>query len=145
MRAKQSSILARSKDAENRVQRYLWPGTSRCWKELWDVGSQDSEGRWLYVGEVKSKKLRTMTEALPILHRALCQLMKVAPLGAFCFAVLVSPGTRIENALVMWSERWLCHSPAERWVHIPVVTPLGAFYRLIYGDPAAEEPPDAES
>ena len=94
--AKRTSILRRSKDVENRVQRYLWPGTSRPWKERWDLLSPDGK----LCGEVKNEKPSSFGHAMTILLDALNQVESVAPDGALPFAVLVIPGTQVKNAIV---------------------------------------------
>jgi hypothetical protein len=57
--AKRTSINARSKRVENLVQKKLWPGTYRLWKEREDVGGPDFLGRELR-GEVKNDCQKTI-------------------------------------------------------------------------------------
>jgi len=60
--AKRQSTLQRSKRTENAVQRFLWPGTSRAWKDDHDVRGDDRDG-WPIWGEVKNYSSATINES----------------------------------------------------------------------------------
>lgn len=99
--AKQANILRRSKQAENRVQRYLWPGTRRKWKELWDIGAQGPTGEWWAVGEVKSENARDVSHAFRIAMKALEQAERVAPEDTkLVFGVWLQPRCQVKSAIV---------------------------------------------
>lgn len=125
--AKQSNILIRSKRVENNVQRYLWPGTSRAWKERWDVGAFDEEGDWLCIGEVKSRKAGGLCDIWTKLSEALDQAEDVAPHEeCWCFAVLLPPSTRVCDAFVMYRP-WGLHGSENDYDGTKVVMTLEQF------------------
>lgn len=69
---KPASRTAHSKTTENRIQRCLWPGTSRPWKDRWDLAGPGMGGMWY--GEVKESRGITLTPAMKLLRKAVRQL-----------------------------------------------------------------------
>lgn len=67
-----ASRTRHSKSTENRIQRYLWPGTSRPWKDAHDVAGAGIGGIWF--GEVKESRQITLTPAMRLLRKAAAQL-----------------------------------------------------------------------
>jgi hypothetical protein len=67
------SRVRHSKETERRVQRALWPGSRRPWKDRWDVSGLDSNGgQWL--GEVKEARGLSLSEGMRLLRGAVNQL-----------------------------------------------------------------------
>lgn len=101
--AKRSSILQRSKIAENRVSKYLWGEEHyRNWEQRHDVSGVDSFGSEWY-GEVKNCQWPSGPKALwSILYNALKQVQGVTEENARCFSVFIPVSISIESALVMY-------------------------------------------
>lgn len=130
--ARKRNILKRSKTVENRVQRYLWPGTSRAWKEKWDIGSLNYEGEWECVGEVKSVKVGGLRDIWTHLSDALAQVEAVAPHEeCWCFAVLLPPNTQIGDAFVMYRP-WGLHGDERDYDGTRVILTLEQFSRIAF-------------
>ncbi len=101
--AKQSSILRRSKVAENKVARFFWPGSLRDWTSRWDCSGPDCNDLPVFV-EVKSMAWPDGPGALvKLLAGALWQLREAtADQGPGTrVAVLLPPHCEVFNALCM--------------------------------------------
>jgi len=99
-RATRASILRQSKQAENRVARYIWgPQATRDWKDDHDLSGPDAEGmRW--VGEVKSHAWPSGPGAVwGLLLAALRQAEKHSQTAFACF---IPPSCQPQRALVMY-------------------------------------------
>ncbi len=101
--AKQSSILRRSKLAENRVARFFWPGSLRDWTSRWDCSGPDCNDLPVFV-EVKSMAWPDGPEGLlKLLARALWQLYEATSDQGpgLRVAVLLPPHCKPCHALCM--------------------------------------------
>jgi hypothetical protein len=105
-----TSTLARSKDVENRVARYLWGESAlRTWEAREDIRNDELR----LVGEVKSYQLATVTNSggvYAVLYSALLQVTTAINddpglSGYAPFSVLVVPRQKLERALVMFPVR----------------------------------------
>ena len=99
--ATRRNINIRSKRAENRVSKYLW-GHLRDWKEQHDVYGPDCYSRdW--TGEIKNHSIKGkgLKGIYTILQNALEQVLGLGFPERLCFAVLIPPGCKVEDAFVL--------------------------------------------
>ena len=66
------SRTRQSKASENTIQRLLWPGTSRPWKERFDLAGEGIGGLWL--GECKETRECNLAWIMRTLPKAATQL-----------------------------------------------------------------------
>jgi hypothetical protein len=70
-----ASRVAHSKATERRIQRILWPGSERPWKDRWDLHGLDAGGKPWY-GEAKEARKVSLTDGLHLLRGAVEQLCR---------------------------------------------------------------------
>lgn len=103
--ASKSSIKKTANNAENRVSRYLW-GELRDWKERHDKQGIDYQGN-LWTCEVKNWQWpRGTRRTWKILEDAIEQADRydTSLNHQFSFSVLIPPGTKVEDAFVMYRD-----------------------------------------
>jgi len=67
-----ATVTRQSKSSENVIQRRLWPGTSRPWKERWDLQGEGKGG--VFYGEVKESRDTSLAWIMRTLPKAAQQL-----------------------------------------------------------------------
>ena len=119
-----ASKLKHSKTTENRIQRFLWPGTSRPWKERHDVAGPDASGD-LWVGEVKEARRLYLTRAYKLLQEAAVQLREAVDgetVGGL-FIVIHQVGSSVDLSWVVAGDTfWGPYTLEEfkaRWIDPP--------------------------
>ena len=119
------SRTAHSKQTERRIQKTLWPGSNRPWKERWDLaGPGINGGQWL--GEVKESRHLSLSGGMRLLRKAAQQLQAAVTESEAAeveglFVVLHQVGSSTDWAWVLAGEatwgpytleefrmRWLC-------------------------------------
>ena len=122
---KQSSVLSRSKNAENRVAHYFFgEDVYRDWKENHDLSGYDAEGN-LWIGEVKNYAWSSGPAAFwALLDKAFEQ---AEGYSDKCFAVYIPKNSNVSSSVVMF-----------RMNGIPVVVRADVFKRLLDGESIGE-------
>lgn len=69
-----ASRTAHSKATERRIQKTLWPGTQRPWKDRWDLAGEGRGGK--FFGEVKESRKLGFQDGCKLLRKAAEQLKR---------------------------------------------------------------------